>query len=67
MAKKWIGPKPVKCDLCGKPLSQQFVDGKTIMGPWGIMCAVCHHHRGVGVGTGRGQRYDLESLEKIEG
>ena len=66
-AKKWMSEAPQKCDICGKPLAQQFVDGKTRMGPWGIMCAVCHHKHGVGLGTGKGQRYDLTTLEKVEG
>jgi len=64
---KWRGSKPEKCDLCGKPLAQQFVAGKTVRGPWGIMCAVCHFRFGMGLGLGRGQRYDLTTLEKIDG
>lgn len=67
MPKKWLGTPPEKCDLCHKPLTQQFVDGATVYGPWGILCAVCHKRYGRGLGTGRGQRYDLKTLEKIEG
>ena len=67
MAKKWISAKPAVCDICRKPLKQQFVDGKIQGGPWAIMCAVCHSRNGYGIGTGLGQRYDLETLEKVEG
>jgi hypothetical protein len=67
MAKKWMGPAPTKCDLCHRPLKNQFVDGRTQMGPWGLMCLGCHHKHGLGYGTGRGQRYDLVTLEKLDG
>ena len=67
MAKKWMGSKPERCDLCNKPLKQQFVDGRTWAGQWGLLCIGCHHREGVGLGLGKGQRYDLQTLEKIEG
>ena len=67
MAKKWMGTVPKSCDLCNKPLKQQFVDGKTQRGPWALMCGVCHSRNGYGIGTGLGQRYDLVTLEKVEG
>jgi hypothetical protein len=65
--KMWMGTAPQLCQLCSNPLKKQFVDGKTQMGPWGIMCVSCHKRRGCGLGTGRGQKYDLVTLEKIEG
>ena len=65
--KKWLGDRPEKCDLCGTGLEgQAFVDGKTRMGPWGIMCRPCHKTKGVGLGLGRGQLYNYRS-EKIGG
>ena len=67
IVKKWKGSKPETCDLCHKPLQIQFVEGKSCYGPWGIFCAVCHSRFGVGLGTGKGQRYDLASLEKVAG
>ena len=67
MKKKWMGSKPEKCDLCGKKFEEIFIDGKTEMGPWGLLCGVCHYMYGVGLGTGRGQKYDLKTLEKIDG
>lgn len=65
--KKWMGGIPKTCDLCHKELKQQFVDGRTQMGPWGIMCATCHSKVGCGLGLGQGQRYDLQTLNKVAG
>lgn len=45
------------CDMCGKTLTDWFVDGKTRFGPWANMCKPCHEKYGVGLGTGRGQLY----------
>lgn len=65
---KWLSSKPTKCDLCkGKFRDNTFIDGKTVYGPWAIMCTTCHSHSGHGLGTGRGQKYNLETLEKLEG
>lgn len=64
---KWMGVRPEACDLCKQPLKKQFVDGKTVTGPWAFMCESCHILRGCGFGTGKGQRYDMETLKKVEG
>jgi len=45
------------CQLCGKTLENIVIDGKTVHGPWGYMCPACHNKFGVGLGTGKGQRY----------
>jgi len=68
MKKKWLG-KIDKCDLCGKELSMfsEFIDGRTDLGSWALMCPICHHLYGVGLGAGRGQMYDYNSREKLEG
>ena len=58
--KIWMGSTPTSCDLCGCAIDEQFVDGKTVMGPWGMLCLKCHREHGVGLGTGRGQRYRYE-------
>lgn len=55
--KYWMGTPPGVCDLDEKPLVEEFVDGKTRMGPWGNMCPDCHRMYGFGIGVGRGQRY----------
>ena len=67
--KKWKGTWPAKCDFCHGELTKVdwFVDGRTKQGPWALMCPVCHLMDGVGLGTGRGQKYDSKTLEKIEG
>lgn len=67
--KKWLSPRPLACELCGAKIIKQnhFIDGKTTSGPWAIMCMACFFINGVGLGSGRGQRYDVETLEKVEG
>jgi hypothetical protein len=69
MAKLWMGTRPCTCDICGGRITKTFIDGKTKMGPWGIMCKACHKSKGVGLGTGLGQRYELKEAEfvKVEG
>ena len=59
MAKRveWLGTKPEKCDVCGNAIDKAFVDGKTKVGPWGILCTECWFQFGVGLGTGLGQLY----------
>lgn len=37
------------------------VDGKTVIGPWAMMCSSCWERIGVGLGTGRGQRLILQN------
>lgn len=67
MAKQWMSGVPKECDICHEPLEKEFVDGATVFGPWGIMCIPCHELVGMGLGTGRGQRYDLATRNKLEG
>jgi hypothetical protein len=68
---RWMGDIPKKCDLAGMvpgkhDMSEGFVDGGTQFGPWANMCLACHKVHGVGLGTGKGQRYDATGL-KVEG
>jgi len=63
----WNGSAPESCDVCGKDFKEVFIDGKTAGGPWGLMCRDCHHALGIGLGVGRGQKYDLKTREKLEG
>lgn len=56
------------CDFCKKDATQVgdiFYDGKTILGPWALMCKNCFRKYGVGLGLGRGQMYDSRTKEKI--
>ncbi len=58
--KRWLSSFE-KCDICGKQIrgvAEFFVDGKTVMGPWGLMCPCCFETFGVGIGYGVGQKYD---------
>ena len=50
-----------KCDFCPKDegVDAQY-DGKTYMEPWASMCERHFKQYGIGLGTGRGQRYILE-------
>jgi hypothetical protein len=68
-AKQWMGSEP-RCDFCPKDAgapTPYFVDGKTRIGPWAIMCPTHHKSMGLGLGTGRGQKYDSATLKKLEG
>lgn len=66
-AKKiWLGPLPEKCDICGDPELNAFVDGKTQFGPWGTMCLACHKRHGCGLGVGKGQLYIVKSKTVAE-
>ena len=67
MVKKWAGELPEKCDLCRGPLRVVFFDCATTAGPWGILCRGCFMFHGVGLGTGRGQKYDAQTGVKLEG
>jgi hypothetical protein len=63
--KMWYGSKV--CDFCKRDVSGiKFVDGKTVHGPWALMCMDCYRDHGMGFGTGRGQQYD-ETGKKIAG
>jgi hypothetical protein len=55
--KKWTGEPPAVCDICSKPITHVFVDGRMASGTWANMCSPCHQSYGVGLGTGRGQKY----------
>ena len=52
---------PACCNICDRPVGVRFVDGRTRMGPWADMCPTCHARYGVGLGTGRGQLYELQA------
>lgn len=67
---KWRG-QTEKCEVCGGDLylyqnEHWYVDGKTIHGPWALMCASCFKKHGIGLGIGKGQKYDADTNEQIE-
>jgi hypothetical protein len=61
MAKKWMGTPPSKCDVCRADIKEIFIDGNMKVGSWANMCFSCHKQHGVGLGTGRGQKYRKQS------
>lgn len=75
--RRWMSSAPTHCEVCKRPLREYFVDGATLVGTWAIMCYAkdkgegrntdCYHRVGVGLGAGRGQRYDLQTLDLLEG
>lgn len=67
IGKKWMGAIPEKCDVCHNEFKDVFIDGATLMGPWGLLCESCHQEVGIGLGIGRGQKYDLKTEMKITG
>lgn len=58
---------PEVCELCHQNIRHfmsRFIDGKTAPtskwgGRWANMCVVCHRKYGVGLGTSRGQLYQV--------
>jgi hypothetical protein len=67
MTVRWRGSLPTTCQVCQEPLKGFFIDGYTHShGRWGIMCVACHKQFGTGLGTGRGQKFDMTTLEKVE-
>ena len=46
----------VKCDFCDK---EAKYDARTIAGPWANLCENCFKLLGMGLGTGKGQKYKL--------
>lgn len=69
--KMWLSEVPDYCELCHGPFTGNVffdaclrVGGRTI---WGLVCAACHVRSGFGLGTGKGQKYDLKTKEKLAG
>ena len=68
----WIGDKPTQCNACEGDFlrSTSFVDGviRPSSGPiWGVFHVTCFKNHGGVFGTGRGQQFDMKTLEKVKG
>lgn len=70
MSKKTANP-PEFCDICGDEFTNCFpdevptcYDGRTEDGPWAWMCVSCFAFKGVGLGTGKGQKYVYNEEDK---
>ena len=61
--KDWNGEMPDKCDMCKAIIEDTFIDGRTIHGPWAIMCPTCFKVFGTGLGIGKGQMYIKEVIK----
>ncbi len=59
---KWLGS--TTCNFCRYALPAAFIDGRTIHGPWAVMCARCWPVHGNGrLGEGFGQRYEPDPAD----
>jgi hypothetical protein len=57
----WMGSIETKCQLSGRKLTTEFVDGRVPgMSSWAIMHPAWFKSRGGKLGTGRGQRYQKQ-------
>lgn len=67
----WQSPVPRKCDLCGKPIDREFVDGRLGNSTkWFYSDLDCYAREGSGFGLGLGQRYVRQEdgrFLKVEG
>lgn len=66
----WMGDVPTKDDF-DATIVDEFIDGKTRMGPWALMTLATWRRLGVGrLGVGYGQRYQKQpdgKWLKVEG
>lgn len=60
----WLSPVPSRCETCGTPITNEFIDGKVVINDQNqcvcaIHCNTCFTlGPGIGrLGTGLGQRY----------
>ena len=64
-SKRWMGTKPVNCQICGEILSLYFVDFKTRSGLWAIGCVPCFEKESGRLGVGLGQKFRLGDLTRV--
>ena len=61
MGKIWYGDVK-NIDDYGRAIDNVFIDGRTKHGPWAIMNPTSFEMYGVGLGTGRGQKYQKSAV-----
>ena len=54
--KYWMGFVKSTDDF-NSPIIDEFIDGKTTLGPWGFMTPESYNIYGIGLGIGYGQKY----------
>ncbi len=60
----WISPLGQHCELTGVPFNGVMYDaptGRNGTGPWGNICEQAFTSLGGKLGTGRGQKYELQA------
>jgi hypothetical protein len=56
-----------KCDVYHNPVGYIVYDAKTTQGgAWGTLCEECFNQHGVGLETGRGQKYEWNGKEMVK-
>lgn len=66
----WTGELEDSCQLCNKPFGYTMYDSVTPSGLWGNICDRCFGRYGGRIGTGFGQKYELQDDKrwlKVEG
>jgi hypothetical protein len=66
---KWLGDYSPTCDFCKieiindvrKKSNDCLYDGKTVLGPWALMCEEHFQELGIGLGIGKGQKLIFRS------
>ena len=56
----WIGDLSQGCDICKRPFGRFMYDAKTTFGPWANLDEACFVLHGMGMGQGRGQKYEKQ-------
>jgi len=54
----WLGAH--HCDVCRKMNPPELYNCRTNLGVWGMLCKECFNILGVGLGIGKGQRYERQ-------
>lgn len=68
MRKRWLGPPPTHCDVCGAALKDTYYDAATIIHNrriFAFLCPTCFEVGGSKLGPGFGQKYVWDPVEGI--
>jgi len=55
------------CQVCNAEYIDFVYDARMRVGMWAYMCEDCFNEYGIGLGLGKGQKYDTKTLQKVEG
>lgn len=64
---RFSGFLPTICSVCKAELDESFVDGRMHTGHWAYMCPGCFEINGIGLGEGKGRKYDAKSGVVLDG